>query len=110
MTQIETPSYEIHVWRTAIFILGAIVLATEVFEVPGFWSSYARDLVGPAVIYLLFRGRHRASEARVFWGLRTPDRVVVFSQPMQHDSQANPRSHERRPRLQDQEQLLFRLL
>ena len=50
MTQIETPSYEIHVWRTAIFILGAIVLATEVFEVPGFWSSYARDLVGPAVI------------------------------------------------------------
>lgn len=59
-------------------ILLAILLATEVFERPGLWSSYARDLVGPAVIYLLFRGRHRASEARVFWGLRTPDLVMVF--------------------------------
>ena len=78
MTQIETPSYEVHVWRTVILALVAVLLATEVLERPGFWSSYARDLVGPAVIYLLFRGRHRASEARVFWGLRTPDRVVAF--------------------------------
>ncbi len=78
MTQIETPSYEVHVWRTVILALGAVLVATEVLERPGFWSSYARDLVGPAVIYLLFRGRHRASEARVFWGLRTPDLVVAF--------------------------------
>jgi hypothetical protein len=59
-------------------MLGAILLATEAFERPGLWSSYARDLVGPAMIYLLFRGRHRASGGRVFWGLRTPDHVVVF--------------------------------
>ena len=78
MTQIKTPSYEAHVWRAAILILGAILLATETFERPGLWSSYARDLVGPAVIYLLFRGRHRASEIRAFGGLRTPDHVVVF--------------------------------
>ena len=58
--------------------LGAVLVATEVLERPGIWSSYARDLVGPAVIYLLFRGRHRASEARVFWGLRTPDLVFAF--------------------------------
>ncbi len=78
MTRIEIPSYEVHVWRAAILILGAILLATEAFERPGIWSSYARDLVGPAVIYLLFRGRHRASKARVFWGLKTPNRVAVF--------------------------------
>jgi hypothetical protein len=58
--------------------LGAVLVATEAFERPGLWSSYARDLVGPAVIYLLFRGRHRASKARVFWGLGTPDHVVAF--------------------------------
>ena len=78
MTQAKTPSYEVHAWRAAILIMGAILVATEAFERSGLWSSYARDLVGPAVIYLLFRGRHRASEARVFWGLRTPNHVVVF--------------------------------
>lgn len=78
MTQIKTSSYETHVWRAAILILGAILLATEVFERPGVWSSYARDLVGPAVIYLLFRGRHRATEVRAIWGLRTPDHVAAF--------------------------------
>ena len=78
VTQIETPSYEVHVWRTVMLALGAVLVATEVFERPGLWSSYARDLVGPALIYLLFRGRHRASEARVFWGLRTTDRVFAF--------------------------------
>jgi hypothetical protein len=78
VNQITASPHEIRIWRAAILILGAILLATEVFERPGFWSSYMRDLLGPAVIYLLFRGRHRASEGRVFGGLRTPDRAVVF--------------------------------
>ena len=43
MTQIETPSYEVHVWRTVIVVLVAVLLATEVLERPGLWSSYARD-------------------------------------------------------------------
>jgi hypothetical protein len=78
VTQIEAPSYEVQVWRTIIVALGALLLATEVFERPGLWSSYARDVVGPGVIYLLFRGRHRVSEARVLWGLRTPNLVAAF--------------------------------
>jgi hypothetical protein len=78
VNQVKTPPYEVLAWRVAILILGAILLATEAFERPGFWSSYARDLAGPAVIYLLFRGRHRTSEVRAIWGLRTPDHVVVF--------------------------------
>ena len=49
MTQIETPSYEVHVWRAVILALVAVLLATEVLERPGLWSSYARDLVGPAI-------------------------------------------------------------
>ena len=74
----KPPHYEVYLWRAAVSILGTILLATEIFDNPGFWSSYARDLTGPAVIYLLFRGRHRASEGRVLWGLRTPDHVALF--------------------------------
>jgi len=78
MPQIETPANEVFAWRTVIFALGAVFLATEFIERPGFWSSYMRDLVGPAVFYLLFRGRHRVAGGRVFWGMRTPDHVVAF--------------------------------
>ena len=76
--QIETPSYEVHIWRATVLVLGAVLLATEVLERPGFWSSYARDLTGPALMYLLFRGRHRASKVGTIPGVRTPNQVAAF--------------------------------
>ena len=42
----------------------AIGLATELIERPGFWSSYVRDIVGPAAIYILLRRLHRPAKSQ----------------------------------------------
>ena len=56
--------------------LGTIALATGAFPVPGFWSSYVLDMVGPAWIYILFRGLFRP-EPTAFSKYFTPEITVV---------------------------------
>ena len=52
MTQIETPSNAVFAWRAAILVLGAILLATEVFERPEPWErALAHSRAAPPVIY-----------------------------------------------------------
>lgn len=46
-------------WRVAFLLTALTLLATELFQGPGFWGSYVRDVVGPALFYMFFRGLHR---------------------------------------------------
>ncbi len=51
-------------WRTAFFLSAMTLLATELFRGPGFWGSYVRDVVGPALFYIFLRGLHRPAGPR----------------------------------------------
>ncbi len=62
--QIDNRTSDYRIWTAIVVVLVAVLLATEVMERPGFWSNYARDLVGPPLIYILFRGLHRARRSR----------------------------------------------
>jgi hypothetical protein len=43
-------------WAAALVMLGSVGLATCFNPVPGFWSNYVLDIVGPAWNYILLRG------------------------------------------------------
>ena len=56
--------------------LGTVALATGAFPVAGFWSSYVLDIVGPAWVYILFRGLFRR-EPTALSKYFTPEVTVV---------------------------------
>ena len=76
--QIDNRTSDYRVWNVIVFVLAGILLATELMERPGFWSNYARDLVGPPLIYILFRGLHRTKRSRKSPHFRTPNVAAAF--------------------------------
>jgi len=50
-------------WKIILVLLGSTFLATCVIMVPGFWSSYVLDMVGPAMGYILLRVQYTSKES-----------------------------------------------
>ena len=50
-------------WKITLIILGSFVLATCLIRIPGFWSSYVLDMVGPAMGYILLRVQYTSRES-----------------------------------------------
>ena len=50
-------------WKMALILSGSTVIATCLIRIPGFWSSYVLDMVGPAMGYMLLRAQYKSKEA-----------------------------------------------
>jgi hypothetical protein len=50
---------QVRFWKAALLLLALTLFATELFQRPGFWGGYVRDIVGPPVFYVFLRGLHR---------------------------------------------------
>lgn len=44
-------------WKIALINCGMITLSAGFVKTPGFWTSYAADIAGPAMGYILIRGQ-----------------------------------------------------
>ena len=40
-------------WKITLILLCLTGLSTGIFKIPGFWTSYVLDIVGPAWCYIL---------------------------------------------------------
>jgi hypothetical protein len=69
---------ERRVWAAALIILCTVGLATGFYPVPGFWSSYVLDIVGPAWNYILIRGLFARNQTTPISGLFTPEVALGF--------------------------------
>ena len=50
-------------WKVLLITLGIISLSSGFIKSPGFWTSYALDIAGPAWIYLLLRGQYNLEKS-----------------------------------------------
>jgi len=57
---------------------GTIGLATGVLRIPGFWSSYVLDIVGPAWNYILLRGLFSRTQPAMLSRFLPPEAVLVI--------------------------------
>lgn len=69
---------ERRLWASALIILGTIGLATGFFRLPGLWSGYVLDAVGPAWNYILIRGLFAKRQPTVVSGFFTPEAALAF--------------------------------
>ena len=65
-------------WKVAIVTFGTISLATGVVRIPGFWSSYVLDIVGPAWNYILMRGLFSRSQPAMLSRFLPPEAILVI--------------------------------
>jgi len=65
-------------WKAAIITLGTIALATCLVRIPGFWSSYVLDIVGPAWIYILVRGLFSRAQPAMLARFLSPEAALVI--------------------------------
>ena len=56
-------------WKTSVILLCLTGLSTGFFKLPGFWTSYVLDIVGPAWCYILIRVQYRPAHS-TFLSLR----------------------------------------
>jgi len=54
---------ETYFWKAAVILMGLVALSAGLIKTPGFWTSYALDIAGPAMGYLLIRGRYTSDNA-----------------------------------------------
>lgn len=64
-------------WKAALVTLGTIALASGLVRSPGFWSSYALDVVGPAWIYILIRGLFSKRQPAMLAPLLSPEGALA---------------------------------
>lgn len=65
-------SGEYRYWKVAVIMFGLVSLATGAIQIPGFWSSYVLDIVGPAWVYILIRGLFAKRQPAMLSLLLTP--------------------------------------
>ena len=68
---------EHHWWAAALVLLGTLGLATGFIRVPGFWSNYVLDVVGPAWNYILIRGLFSRKQPTTLSRLFGPEVAIV---------------------------------
>jgi len=72
-------NYRVIGWKVALIMFGAIGLYAAVFaRTPGFWTSYALDVAGPAWNYILIRGQYSAKDSTFFSLKFTPESAVLL--------------------------------
>ena len=74
MNQSGNPIY----WKAALVTFGTIGLATGAFRIPGFWSSYVLDIVGPAWNYILMRGLFSRTQPAMLSRFLPPEAILVI--------------------------------
>lgn len=65
-------------WRIALVVFGTISLASGLSRSPGFWSSYALDLFGPAWIYILIRGLFSRTQPAMLSSALNPEAALLL--------------------------------
>ena len=65
-------------WKAALITFGTIALASGLVRGPGFWSSYALDVVGPAWIYILVRGLFSKTQPAMLAQFLSPEGALVI--------------------------------
>ncbi len=66
-------------WRLTLLAAMVLGFAAENYPRPGFWSSYAFDIAGPAGAYIICRGLHyRRLSPRPVWRKFTPEVAAAF--------------------------------
>lgn len=65
-------------WKISLVILGSTVLATCLIRVPGFWSSYVLDMVGPAMGYILLRVQYNSKQSTFLSFKFTPESAALL--------------------------------
>ncbi len=65
-------------WKISLIMFGSFVLATCLIRVPGFWSSYVLDMVGPAMGYILLRVQYTSKESTFLSFKFTPELAVLL--------------------------------
>lgn len=65
-------------WKIALVIFGSTVLATCLIRIPGFWSNYVFDMVGPAMGYILLRVQCTSKESTFLSFKFTPESAALI--------------------------------
>ena len=65
-------------WKVTLVTFGTISLATGIIRVPGFWSSYMLDIMGPAWNYILIRGLFSRTQPAMLSRILTPEAALVL--------------------------------
>ena len=69
----QIKNYHLIFWKIVVIILGLISLSTGIIKGPGFWTSYALDITGPAWGYALIRVQYK-SKNQTFFNIKfTPE-------------------------------------
>lgn len=63
-------------WKVLLIILGIISLSSGLIKSPGFWTSYALDIAGPAWIYILLRGQYNLEKSAFLSIKFTPNQAI----------------------------------
>jgi hypothetical protein len=77
-TGVAAPVRDHRPWKAALLVFGIVGLATGVVRVPGFWSSYVLDLVGPAWNYILLRGLFSKKQPAMLSRFLSPERALIL--------------------------------
>jgi len=65
-------------WKVSLVMFGTISLATGIIRVPGFWSSYMLDIMGPAWNYILIRGLFSRTQPAMLSRILMPEAALVL--------------------------------
>ena len=65
-------------WKVSLVTFGTISLATGIIRVPGFWSSYMLDIMGPAWNYILIRGLFSRTQPAMLSRILIPEAALVL--------------------------------
>jgi len=65
-------------WKVALIVLGSIGLMTCLIKIPGFWSGYVLDIVGPAWNYILLRGIYHSQNTSFLFIKFSPEGAVLL--------------------------------
>lgn len=65
-------------WKVSLVTFGTISLATGIIRVPGFWSSYVLDIMGPAWNYILIRGLFSRTQPAMLSRILRPEAALIL--------------------------------
>ena len=65
-------------WLILLIAFGLIGVITFFMRVPGFWTSYGLNLLGPAWVYILIRCQYRSKDATFFSIKFSPEGATAF--------------------------------
>ena len=65
-------------WKITLILSGSTVLTTCLIKIPGFWSSYVLDMVGPAMGYILLRVQYTSKQSTFLSFKFTPELAALL--------------------------------